>query len=269
MSDKSFLDIDKEIHQLQKETYKLNTTNLLIRGSTFVGVTVYGQRRIGKTVLAMLALYELYKDWDVVLSRMFYNIKDLTKFLEKCAEEDYKCPSIIFDDAGVGGGRQMYNVNRVLVHYMGAVFDVLGTTLKSMVLTTPDSENLIKAIRRANFYKIKVVQGRQRYDRTAIIYRPMRTPYEQFRLQKVAIDNYDTRLPTDVYERYYKIRKQYTKDALGRLKQIIQSAEQEGEHIDYNSGNTDDADYHKQYMRDRRKGKTRIRKAEWENDDED
>lgn len=265
MSDKSFLDIDKEIHQLQKEKYKLNTTNLLMKGSTFVGVTMYGQRRIGKSVLAMLSLYEIYKDWDIVLSRMFYNLKDLTKFLKQCAEEDYKCPAIIFDDAGVGGGRQMYNVNRVLVHYMGSVFDVIGTTLKGMVLTTPDSENLIKAIRRADFYKIKVTQGRQRYDRVATIYRPMHTPYEQFRLQKVAIDRFDTRLPTEVYEKYYKMRKQYTKEALDRLEEIIHATEQEGEHIDYDENETDKLDYQKQYHRDYRKGKKRIRKSDWGN----
>lgn len=263
MTERSFLDIDAEIRKLQKTKYKLNTTNLIIGGSTFVGVTMYGARRIGKTTLGMLSMYELYRNWNTVLDLMFYNIKDLTKFLMACAKEDYKCPVVMFDDAGVQGGRSMYNINRALVHSMGALFDVIGTVLKGIILTTPDSDNLIKPIRRANFYKIEVIKGRHLYDRVASIYKPRKTPYDQFRLKKVAIDHFDVRLPTGVYETYYKMRKQYAIDAIENLQASIDATEQEGEHIDYNPEYTNRADYHKHHMRDWREGKKRIRSADW------
>lgn len=261
MTNKTFLLIDEEIRKLQREKYKLNVTNLIIQKPTFVGITLYGERRIGKSVLGLMSMYELYKDWDLTFKRVFFSVKDLTAFLMDCAKNDYKCPVIMFDDAGVQGGAQMYHTNRVLVHYMGAVFDVIGTVLKGIILTTPDSENLIKSLRRANFYKTKITPGKHRYDRIATIYKPIRTPYEQFRLQKVAIDHFDVRLPTDIYEEYYKIRKQYSINALTDLETFLDSSE--GEHIDYNPNSTDRKDYKKQWERDARKGKKRIRKEDW------
>lgn len=262
MTNKSFLLIDDEINKLQKEKFKLNITNLIIQKPTFVGVTLYGERRIGKSVLGLMAMYEIYKDWNVVFSRVFFSIKDLTAFLMKCAKDDYKCPVIMFDDAGVQGGAQMYHTNRVMVHYMGAVFDVIGTVLKGIILTTPDSENLIKSLRRANFYKCRLTQGKHKYDRRATIYKPIRTPWEQFSLQKVAIDNFDVRLPTKIYEQYYNIRKQYSVSALTDLENFISSTD--GEHVDYDEETTDRLDYQRQYHRDYRKGKNRIRKEDWE-----
>lgn len=261
MADKSFLLIDKEIKRLQKESFEFNLTEFIIKKPTFVGATLYGERRIGKSVYGLLTLYQVYKNWDDVFKYIFFSIRDLTKFLMNCAKNDYKCPVIMWDDAGVQGGAQMYHTNRVLVHYLGAVFDVVGTALKGIILTTPDSENLIKAIRRANFYKVKVIPGQHEYDRIATIYLPMRTPYEQFRLQKKGVDNFDVRLPIKIYEKYYKMRKQYSISALESLETFLESGE--GEHIDYDPDHTSRKDYKKQHQRDWAKGKKRIRKEDW------
>lgn len=262
MAHKSFLLIDEEIRRLQREKFIFNITNIIIQKPTFVGVTLYGERRIGKSVCGLLSMYEIYKDWDVVFKHVFFSIRDLTTFLMKCAKTDYKCPVIMWDDAGVSGGAQMYHTNRALVHYMGAVFDVIGTALKGIILTTPDSENLLKTLRRANFYKIKVTPGRSKYDRKATIYLPMRTPYEQFRLRTIAVDHFDVRLPEAVYERYYIMRKSYSVSALTDLETFMSG--NNGEHIDYDPEAEDSRkEYDKQYHRDRRKGKPRIRKKDW------
>lgn len=265
MAHKSFLLIDEEIKALQQKKFTLNITNLIIQKPTFVGVTLYGERRIGKSVLGLMSMYEIYQDWDEVFKHIFFTMQDLTAFLMKCAKTDYKCPVILWDDSGVAGGTQMYHTNRVLVHYMSAVFDVIGTVLKGIILTTPDSENMIKAIRRANFYKVKIVPGKSKFDRIANIYLPIRTPYEQFRLKKVGLDHFDVRLPTAVYEEYYKIRKEYSVSALTDLNSFISNNSNEGgEHIDYDEEAEDKkAEYHKHHERDRRAGKTRIRKADW------
>lgn len=265
MPTKSFLLIDDEIKRLQKEHYPFNLTNLIIQKPTFVGATLYGERRIGKSVYGLMIMYQIYKDWDEVFKHIFFSIKDLTEFLMDCAKNDYKCPILMWDDSGVQGGRQMYHTNRILVHYLGAVFDVIGTALKGILLTTPDSENLIKVIRRANFYKVKVTPGRHQYDRIATIYLPQRTPYEQFYLKVTAKDHFDVRLPEEIYHKYYEIRKQYSVTALASLQTFLNSSGDR--HMDYDPENTDRLDYQRQYQRDYYRGKKRIRKAEWEDGD--
>lgn len=227
---------EKLINELKKDK-RVNSilSKRIVYKNDFVGAVISGQRRAGKSVYMMMVLYELYKhDWDEVFNHIFFTMEDFTSFLKEALYTGVRVPCVALDDAGVHFGAQQYNTHRNQVSYISALMDTIGIITKSLILTVPNSGNLIKSIRTANFYHVELHQGRNKYDRVAKGYLLHTSPKGQIWPSHEFDDNFDVRLPEHIYERYSQMRRKYSIDTLQSMEMFL--GKEQGAKI-YKNGN--------------------------------
>lgn len=207
--------------QPQEAQYQFVLSKKIMLDSDMTGVIVFGSQRTGKSTYALQVLYDIYQDWDVVLAHTFFKLEDVVTFLRAQIKQDKIIPAFCWDDAGVYGSKQLYFTKRRLAEYLQNLFDVIGTAVKGVILTTPSPENLLKAVRSYEFYRIKVIKANQHYRRIATGYKNVLLPSGTRFIRKEFKDHYDVRLPDEVYEKYIGIRKSYLDDALDNLDEFL------------------------------------------------
>lgn len=226
---KTFLDAERWIESLRKEKYQLSLTRRIVAEPYLVGAIISGKHRIGKSAYALWVMYELYKDWDTVFKYMAYSVKDFMSLLRSCLDGGVKVPCILWDDAGGHGSKYLWNIDRLMVFYLKNLLDVIGTSTKGLIMTTISGEDLLKIVREYEFYKVKISLGRHKYDRVARGYEIKRSPLNQKSPSILFDDYFDVRVP--IYEKYYEMRKQYSRGALDRLESLLDKIEKTDEPV--------------------------------------
>jgi len=206
----------------QERTYQFVLSRYIMEHSEMTGVIVFGSQRTGKSSYAMQVLYDIYQDWNTVLDHIFFKLEDVVRFLMVQIKTGRIIPAFVWDDAGVYGSKQLYFTKRRLAEYLQNLFDVIGTAVKGVILTTPSPENLLKALRSYEFYRVKIVKHNQYYRRIAQGYKNVLLPSGTRYIRKMYRDYFDVRLPKDVYEEYIKIRKSYLDNTLDNLNEFLQ-----------------------------------------------
>lgn len=192
-----------------------------MQNNSFTGAIVYSLQRLGKSSYAMQVMYRLYGNWDDVFKNMFYRIDDITNYLYNRLETDDPLPCVLWDDAGVHASKLLYFKDKDQADLIKRLFDVLGIATKGIILTTPVPDELLKSLRSYEFLKIKIMEGQNKYDRKARAYKNILWPSGARRNPKYFEDDFDVRLPDDVYKRYYPIRKSYYIQSLRDLRDFI------------------------------------------------
>jgi len=181
-----------------------------------IGVIIFGNQRVGKSTYAMKILYDLYGDWDKVLDVMTYRLDDILEILKKSKDDPLEAFAI--DDAGVHTGYGSWFTNRELAVLLQQMFDVAGIGIGGILLTTPTISHLLAALRRYNFYRVKITKI-SRWKRVAHIYKKemwmRREPGRE-----LVREYFNCRIPDDVYQRYVKIRLRYLDDVIQRLEKV-------------------------------------------------
>jgi hypothetical protein len=116
----------------------------------------------------------------------------------------YREKCIMWDDMSVEGSAMTYMTNPMLVKKLGALGDTLGVATKSIIFTSP-SDDMTKAFRNYQKYKIQIVNGRGKYERIARGYWTHRSPMDQIICSREFEDLYDVRVP--FYEEYSQKRR--------------------------------------------------------------
>jgi hypothetical protein len=247
-------ELRRKIPEMYEQSFSL--VNNIVNENGFVGAVVSGDRQLGKSMYMLKALSQLYlEDWDKVFAHMFFDMDSLLAYLVKALETDERVPCIALDDAGVHFGAQQYNMNRNMVGHITALLDTIGIITKSILLTVPNRTNLIKSIREGNFYSIEIHQDSGKYGRKAIGYRMHTSPKGQEWITTEFTDLYDVRIPDEQYERYFKLRKQYSAVTVAKLAQAQAQAQKEPQKAKYKQGSKyseieisdDDMDVHAPY----------------------
>lgn len=212
----SFLDgQNAQINTLKQARLGLVLSRKIVFRNEFVGAVISGQRQSGKSMYMLMVLHELYKrDWDEVFKHVFFSMEDFIEFLKQSLQTGERIPCVAIDDAGVHFGAQQWNKNRNKVTDITSLLDTIGIITKSIILTVPNSGNLIKAIRLANFYHVEIHQGRHKFDREANGYLLHTSPKGQIYPTKEFIDTYDVRIPEPIYEKYSLMRQRYSIETL-------------------------------------------------------
>ena len=189
--------------------------------SDMTGCIVFGPQRTGKSSYALQVMFDIYRDWNTVLDHTFFKLEDVVTFLRNQIKTGKIIECICWDDAGVYGSKQLYFTKRRLAEYLQNLFDVIGTAVKGIILTTPSPEGLLKAVRSYEFYRVKVTKENQYYRRVATGYKNVLLPSGTRYIQKKFKDTFDVRLPQDFYDEYIEIRKSYLDAALDNLDEYL------------------------------------------------
>ena len=212
------MDIDAKLDFLKQPGYHFALSRKIMGNDGFTGAIVYGKQRIGKSSYAMQIGYDIYKDWDDVAKYTFFKLDDLISFLKDLTAKHGYIPYMIVDDAGVHLSKHTYYSNRLDAQFLSNLFDVVGVAVKSIVFTTPDPGNILKAIRRYEFLRVKIIKrGDDGYRRLARGYRNLMLPSGTFRIKTDFVDSYKVTLPDDVYKDYSKVRWGYLEEVMERF----------------------------------------------------
>lgn len=211
---KGFKEIQfSEINRLKKIKFKSCLANLIIKEPGLVGASIQGKQQTGKSVYAMLIMYEIYQgDINKVFDNIVFSMDELKSKLRTAIERREKIRCILWDDASVHGSASHWMTNPIAVQELSQLGDTMGLATKGLILTSP-SGDLIKAFRQYNFYQVKVALGRHSDDRVARGYLRGTSPYGQKYYSFVFEDNYNVKL--SFYERYYTLREKLSLSALG------------------------------------------------------
>ncbi len=192
-----------------------------------VGATIYGMQRSGKTMYSLLVMYDFYRDWDEVLSHVFFTLDDLIRAIKERVLTNFSASKqlkvICWDDAGVHGSKYLFfrGGGRQLIEYLQNLFDVIGLAVKAILITTPNPENLLKVIRGYEFYRVRIVKL-PKDNRVAVGYKSYLLPSGKLIVKRVFEDYYNLRIPSDVYEQYLEMREQYLEEAVENLEKFLQ-----------------------------------------------
>jgi hypothetical protein len=190
----------------------------------FLGYLVYGTQRLGKSSYALQVLYDLYGSWELALENMVFELKDLVTRLEKAHHERTKLKALCWDDAGVFGSRYLYFSDRNLVMHLQSLFDVVGISAASLILTTPNPLGLLRVVRTYEWARVKVYKRDQYNGRTAVGYASSMLPSGMRLIHREWSDRFNVLLPDEVYETYMVRRRSYLDVALARLKEVTDKA---------------------------------------------
>jgi len=192
----------------------------LLNDEEFTGATISGIQRLGKSSYALQVMHDVYGNWDDVFNNTFFKIDTLVEYLTKLVESKQRVKCILWDDAGVNGSSQIYWTDKELYRYLGALTDVIGTTTKGLLMTTPNPYGLVKQIRNYEWLIIKITKsGANNGDgRIAKGYLNRMLPSGDRKLRRVFEDRFTKMLPDRVFEKYNGIRLSYNTDVLASFK---------------------------------------------------
>ena len=193
--------------------------------SDMTGAIIYGMQRSGKTMYSLLVMYDFYRDWDKVLDNVFFTLEDLISAIKERVLTNFSASKqlkvICWDDAGVHGSKYLFFRSRQLAEYLQNLFDVVGLAVKAILITTPNPENLLKAIRGYEFYRVKIFKL-PKDNRVAVGYKSSLLPSGKLIVRRVFEDYYNLRIPSDVYNQYLEMREQYLEEAVENLERFLQ-----------------------------------------------
>ena len=200
-------------------------SELIEQRSEMLGAVIYGMQRSGKTMYSLLVMYDLYEDWDKVLSNIFFTLEDLISAIKERVLTNFSASKqlkvICWDDAGVHGSKYLFFRSRQLAEYLQNLFDVIGLAVKAILITTPSPENLLKAVRGYEFLRVKI-RKLDDSNRVAYGYKSILLPSGKMIVRKIFKDFYNIYIPNDVYKQYLEMREQYLEEAVENLEKFLQ-----------------------------------------------
>jgi len=129
----------------------------IINKDWYAWVPIWGEGRCGKTTLAMLLMYKIYKDWDDVLNAIIFNLSSLIYKMRKGEPKLFptttkpchmRVPILLIDDFASQCGKAKTQHEKSWDLFKGN-FDVLGTRIGILLATmieptSPTQQLLLK-----------------------------------------------------------------------------------------------------------------------------
>ncbi|MEM4913402.1 MAG: hypothetical protein QW579_04290 [Desulfurococcaceae archaeon] len=204
---------------------------------------IYGRRGAGKSTYALMSADIMERmlgndgvccvDMNNVIfavDELIDRVKSVSHRLEKHKSTDYelRLPYLIIDDAGVYFSKYISRYKVKATHAVVALLDVLRIIASNVVLTTPDYEHVLKAMREdLDTYFIEISRYDGEYSKAEFWSTPIIVPIGNRRIyrRKMAVEIF--RPHTPCYEIYYEKRKQIVLDAINNLEDLIGGSKKE------------------------------------------
>lgn len=189
----------------------------IVNNDRYAWIPVWGEGRCGKTTLAMLLMYAIYKDWDLVLNGIIFNLSQLIYKLRKGEPKLFptvtkpchmRVPILCVDDFAAQCGKAKTQHEKSWDIFKGS-FDTLGTRvgilLATMIEPTSPTEQLL--LKYTHEIKVDAVDSNTRiykYDKCS---RQQDYRGWKHRQKKDWIEEQEFgQVPLDVYEQYDEMR---------------------------------------------------------------
>jgi len=185
-------------------------------------------KQVGKSSYALQTAYEVYQDWDTVFKHLFFRPEKLVRYAQKLAQKNQKVPIIIWDDAGVHGGSDLYHNNRKLYYDLDQALQTIGVVCQSLLATATDVAKPTGLLTDDRNVTIKITKKDQ-YERKAKLFINSTLPWGKKIDSKEAVDSFRVMLPNEVYERYRKQRLKLSKDAFNTFLDNAEETKEEKE----------------------------------------
>lgn len=203
--------------------------NIMHKTKDYVGIVFEGPQGTRKTSLALLILYNVYGDWDLVIESTYFTIPEFLDDSLSALKGNYRVLARLLDDFGFGEGSKWRPSSELadLLEYM----NIIRTIYTSLIFTYVD-DSAAKFVRQNA--SIKVIMNRIGLDEIeAIIYKrkytvmgPIWKRVLSFRFNKGIFNSFPGFM--DAYERYWEKRRSYAilkgerlKEGMDRKKQLL------------------------------------------------
>jgi len=199
----------------------------IIDNDLWAWAVVWGPPRVGKSTLALTLSYKIYKDWDLVLesvvfdlSQLLYKIKHgLPKRFPVRSGLHSRVPLLIWDDFGSSANKAVTQWDKSFDSFK-ATFDILGTKIAvlaaTMVSPTSPTQQLSEKVSHEVFipvrgvYKYDVVRTKQDYNGW------------QSKPNKEWLDQQEFGpIPSDVFKEYHEMRMQLADERIQNLEDVM------------------------------------------------
>jgi hypothetical protein len=189
----------------------------IINYDQYAWIPVWGKGRCGKTTLAMLLMFKIYHDWDMVLNAIVFNLNQLLYKMQKGEPKLFptltklvhmRVPVLLIDDFAAQCGKAKTQHEKVWDLFKGS-FDTLGTRigvlLATMIEPTSPTEQLL--LKYTHEIKVDRVNSKKRVYKYDTCERQQDFKGWKHRQKKSWIEEQEfDRVPLDVYKQYDEMR---------------------------------------------------------------
>lgn len=183
-----------------------------IMNDDYMWVCIWGEPRKGKTTLALLTMYYIYKDWNKVLNAIGFSLNQTIYRIRNGVPELWptrnglhrRVPVLLWDDFGAHSNKARTQHKRSWDIFKGG-FDVLGTKVGVLLATMVQPSEATQQIAEKYTHEIWVdSRGHYKYDRWH-----QHQDYHGFRAKgsKEWLDEqFFVEIPEDVFQLYDEMR---------------------------------------------------------------
>jgi len=149
--------------------------------------------------------------------------------VERWINLEERIPLFCWDDAGYW--LHSLNWTDPLLQAIQKYFNVIGTDMNNVILTTPSPDWILSKISQMpGTVRIKIVKRdggisdapSKMYSRLGLAYRPWISPDRKTHgVNKIFKDNYNCLIPDEIYKEYYPIRKAYARLAKEAIRNAL------------------------------------------------
>lgn len=180
-------------------------------------------KQVGKSVYCLLTMKEVYGDWDRVFEHLFFKPENFVEYAKKLVKNNKKVPVLMWDDAGVYAGSDLYFNNKRLYYDLKKIIQVLGTVVQALLVTTPSPDTPTGVLVENRNVTIKITKT-DKYQREAKIFSSSTLPWGKKRESKSNFDKFNVIINDEVYERYEKLRNKLTEKSLDMFLENMDSS---------------------------------------------
>jgi len=128
---------------MKKEPQLVKDIIFAIDNDRYMWMPIWGEPRTGKTTLALLLMFKVYKDWDDVLEAVIFDLNGLLYKMQKGIPKLFptitkpthmRVPILLWDDFAAKSGKAQTQHERAWDVFKGA-FDTLGTRIAVILAT--------------------------------------------------------------------------------------------------------------------------------------
>jgi len=215
-----------------------------IHNDLYMWVVIWGEGRVGKSNLALLILYWIYKDWKKVLDAITFNLSQTVYKIKHNLPELWptrnqlhmRIPALLWDDFGAHSNKASTQHDPAWDKFKGG-FDVLGTRLGILIGTMIEPTEPTQQLQNKYTHELWVYErGRAKYDRyhAQQDYKGFRTRGHKTWLDDFKFDS----IPREVFVEYDEMRQALADEVLMSIEDTMIET-----HLDYVMKRLDPLDY--------------------------
>jgi len=197
----------------------------------YMWICVWGEPRLGKSTLALLLLYWIYKDWQKVLNAVAFSLNQVLYKIKNGIPETWptkndlhrRIPALLWDDFGAHSNKAKTQFSMAWNYFKGG-FDILGTKIGVLMATMVQPSEPTQQIAEKYTHELWVSsRGHYKYDRWR-----QQQDYKGFRARgsKEWLDEQDfDEIPNEVFKTYDEMRQALADEVLVAIEDVIAETE--------------------------------------------